>query len=470
MSQKPQHLAAFESRDDLKKYKHNALLLYALEMRFQLQDIDSVASLSLTDSNDDKKCDLIHVDEEAGEIVVAQGYISANAEKISAPSNKASDLNTAVAWLLGCETENLPIGLRSAAAEVKAALQDKQIRSVQFWYVHNLPESKNVKLELKTVERSAERALRQLLPGQSIPEVVAIEVGTQTLDEWYNSLQTPILVDAELEVEVPGGYRIEAENWSAFATSMPAEWLYQVYKQHKSNLFSANVRGYLGSRRSSSNINNAIKVTADEKAGHFWVYNNGLTVLVHDFNATQIDKTGKLKLKISGFSIVNGAQTTGAIGSLDQPPGPAAMVQVRIVKCTDFETLHEIIRNNNSQNRIETTDFRSRDPVQERLRKEFKVIPAATYTGGRRGGHEDIIRRPADLLPAETCGQALAAFHGKPETAYHEKSEIWHSNKLYGQYFSELTSAQHIVFAYGLLRAVEATKQSLVRNRPQPQN
>ena len=158
------------------------------------------------------------------------------------------------------------------------------------------------------------------------------------------------------------------------------------------------------------------------------------------------------KIAFTGLSIVNGAQTTGAIGSLGEAPSDSAFVQARFVKCTNYTTLKNIIRNNNSQNRIEVTDFRSRDPVQERLRTAFGAIPGCQYTGGRRGGHEDVIRRPPDLLPAETCTQALAAFHGDPEVAYHQKTEIWNSNKLYDRYFSEKTTAEHILFCYSLLR------------------
>jgi hypothetical protein len=58
-------------------------------------------------------------------------------------------------------------------------------------------------------------------------------------------------------------------------------------------------------------------------------------------------------------------------------------------------------------------------------------------------------------------GQALAAMHGDPVAAYHEKSEIWANDRLYAQFFNEQTSARHIVFAYKLLRTVESRKFDL---------
>jgi hypothetical protein len=112
----------------------------------------------------------------------------------------------------------------------------------------------------------------------------------------------------------------------------------------------------------------------------------------------------------------------------------------------------------NSVIRHTQADFRSTDRVQKRLRDEFRQIPDADYFGGRRGGHEDVIRRLPNLLPADTCAQALANFHQDPVIAYHQKSEIWSSDALYSRYFSDDTHAEHIVMAYSLLKCVEARK------------
>lgn len=159
---------------------------------------------------------------------------------------------------------------------------------------------------------------------------------------------------------------------------------------------------------------------------------------------------------------MNGAQTTGAIGSLGNIPDSEGMVQTRFVKCGNKETIQRIIEYNNRQNVVEASDFRSNDIVQRRLREEFQAIPDAKYLGGRRGGHEDVIRRSPYLIPSDTAAQALAAFHQDPIVAYNQKSQIWISDSLYSRYFSEQTHAEHIVFVYSLLRSVEAKKVSLI--------
>ena len=90
------------------------------------------------------------------------------------------------------------------------------------------------------------------------------------------------------------------------------------------------------------------------------------------------------------------------------------------------------------------------------------AIPNAKYEGGRRGGHKDVIERNKNLLPSYTVGQALAAFHQDPITAYNLKSEIWVSDQTYARFFNDDTTGAHLVLCYALLRAVEEAKRNLV--------
>ena len=149
----PKYQVTLESRSDLAKYGDNALLLFTLQLRFEIEDIDAVATNSLTDSSNDKKCDLVYVDKESQVAVIAQGYFCKKTELPSAaPANKASDLNTAVVWLLSTPIKELPTQLlQSAASELREALQNNELNSIEFWYSHNLPESINVQFSTDTL-------------------------------------------------------------------------------------------------------------------------------------------------------------------------------------------------------------------------------------------------------------------------------------------------------------------------------
>ena len=164
-------------------------------------------------------------------------------------------------------------------------------------------------------------------------------------------------------------------------------------------------------------------------------------------------------MKISGLAIVNGAQTTGAIGSVTSDSIEEGRLLARFIKCDDAGTVQDIIRFNNRQNPTQASDFRSNDRVQARLVEEFKALGVVGYNGGRRGGAEDVIRRPGEnQLSAIVAAQALAAFHDRPDVAYHEKGQIWEADSIYSRVFPDRTSAQHIVFVYSLLRAIEQQK------------
>jgi len=307
---------AFQSRIDLVKYSDNAIGLFALALRFGLEDLDTVAADSITDGRDDKKCDLVYIDRDDGHAVIAQCY-SSSKSRPAAPSNKASDLNTAVAWLLQRPASELPERLRPSAIELREGILDGSLSEIGLWYVHNLPESKNVEQEMVTVEHTVEAALKSHFPEKKI-NVTAMEVGAKVLEGWYTDTQSPILVSEAFEIPTPAGFQLVGDKWKAYVTTIPGRFLHKVYKRYGAKLFSANVRDYLGSRRSDASINHGIKRSAEEAPRDFWVYNNGLTILVHSYEIGKGDRSGILN--INGLSIVNGAQTTGALGSLNRTP------------------------------------------------------------------------------------------------------------------------------------------------------
>lgn len=462
---------AFTARYDLTKYEEAARALFTLLLRFDIEDIDAVADQSLIDhplkdKTDDKKCDLVYLDREAGILVVAQAYESRAAAKQQAKANKASDLNTATSWLLAHPIEKLPLRLANVAHEVRAAIGAGDIDTIEYWYVHNLPESDNVKAELGAVETSVRNHLvAEFGKADGEIRVAAIEVGASTQMLWYESLSAPVLVGEEIRWQIRGAFEVSGDNWSACVTAVHGATLHTLYGKHGPKLFSANYRDFLGvlrrGKRQGTDINSLIQASAQGEPKKFWVYNNGITVIVLDYSLERDADKNPTAITVKGISIVNGAQTTGAIGSLPAAPSDDALVPVRFIRCTDAATVANIVRYNNSQNPLLPADAKSNDAVQRRLRAEFQKIAGCAYTGGRRGEAADRIAIAADRMAADTCAQALAAFHQRPDLGYHRKSDIWRVPDLYRMFFNEQTSAGHVLFAYALLQAVDAHKQSL---------
>ena len=449
---------AFEVMKTNYSLNDDAIGVFAINLRFNLDDIQTIVSEAITGGGDDKKCDVLYVDKEREIAVIAQCYISQKIRE-AAPANKASDLNTALTWLLSTNLDNLSDALKGRADELRSAINAGEIKQFYIWYVHNLPCSKNVQDELRAVEDTARAALTRYPSGQDI-NIFAEEICETQLDRLYMQAERTVIVTDEITTTVPDAIEIREEDWTSVVTTVGGSWLHDLYHRYKTDLFSANLRGYLGSRESDSNINNGIKTTAHEQPGNFYVYNNGITALVLDYELGRRLKGGR-KLKINGISIVNGAQTTGSLASLAEAPSRDLQVAIRFVKAKKDAIVANVVRFNNSQNKIQAADFRSTDAIQERLRTEFDAIPDAEYEGGRRGGASDAIKRTKFTLPSYTVGQSLAAFHGDPVTAYDKKSELWTNERNYRQIFTDRTTARHIVFCYSLLAAVNDRKLEL---------
>lgn len=450
---------AFSSMQQRYSLTDDGIGIFAINLRFDLDDIETIASEAMTGGGDDKKCDLVYVDKERSIAVVAQCYLSRKAKE-SAPANKASDLNTALGWLLNADIDTLPDGLQGKADELRAAISSGEIKQFYIWYVHNLPPSANVKSELKTVEATAKTAIAKHASVHDV-NIFAEEVCNDRLSLLYRQAERTIIVTDQFETQVTDAVEIKEKNWESLLTVVKGAWIRKLYNTYKTDLFSANLRGYLGSRESESNINNGIKHTAADEPENFFIYNNGITALVLGYELGPRLKSGR-RLKINGISIVNGAQTTGSLSNTDGKLSPDVLVPVRFIIAKNESLVSNVVRYNNSQNRLQAADFRSTDQIQERLRQEFMSIPEAEYEGGRRGGASDAIKRSKFTLPSYTVGQSLAAFHGDPVTAYDKKSEIWTSEKNYRNVFTDRTTAKHIVFCYSLLSAINGRKTDLM--------
>jgi hypothetical protein len=199
---------AFKSRSDLEKYGSNSIGLFAMALRFALEDLDTVASESIVDGPDDKKCDIVYVDTEERYAVIAQCYLSPVATKPAAKSDKAADLNTAIAWLLDADMQSIPDGLQPSAMALRSALGDGLVDDLYVWYAHNLPESTNVANELKTIEDSLHSRIHGLAADGKKVNIEVIEVGSERLERWYAESLTPILVSDEFSIQTKGGFSL----------------------------------------------------------------------------------------------------------------------------------------------------------------------------------------------------------------------------------------------------------------------
>jgi hypothetical protein len=93
-------------------------------------------------------------------------------------------------------------------------------------------------------------------------------------------------------------------------TAIPGSVLRELYMRFSSRLLEANVRTFLGAKRS---VNRGIVETLRNEPEHFMAFNNGLVIVCDDveFERSADGSSGLALLR--GFQIVNGGQTTSTI-------------------------------------------------------------------------------------------------------------------------------------------------------------
>lgn len=419
--------------------EEKAHIVWVMARYLEEPDLEALAATALTDGPNDKKIDFIYLDHDDKRLVLTQGYFATKA-KDSAPDNKAADLNTAAAWFFSGDLKLVPDTIREIVGECREALATDEIESIELFYVHNLPESVNVARELQTAEDHIKKVL-----GSASISVRATELGAAKIQHLYDAQDSHIEVKDNIEFPSDVAFEETGPKWKAYIASVPGSWLHTVYTKYADSLFSANYRGFLGGGR-RRRVNAGIKESAENRPADFWAFNNGITILTRTMNKNK-DKAKSYIL--SGMSVINGAQTTGSIGSVDLTKKSVAEVRVlcRVIESSDPDTIAEIVRFNNTQNAITSWDQYSNDPDQKRLVQEFKDL-----------GFVYNIKRgfvgTGDEIGIDEVMQPLLAFHGRPQDAIRGKNQIFDRKPLYQDAFDG-KKARHILFVYSLARAID---------------
>lgn len=437
------HLDAFSKQELITTTfgNGNAHLVWVMSMYLDVPDSLQLGIDSLTDGPNDKKLDFLHLDSDNRRIVFAQGYFSSK-KGVEAPANKASDLNTAAAWLLSGDVAKLPSDLADSIRLCRQALDAGEIDEIELLYVHNLVESKAVQHELDTAKAHLVKGLAKL-----DIQIATKEIGLRECEKLFLAKESAIVVLDDIVLPAAIAFEEAGPNWSAAVTTLPGTWLGAQFQKYGTQLFSANYRGFLGVSKRRK-INSGIRQTAETRPEDFWVFNNGVTILTLGYKLTSKGT------KISGCSIINGAQTTGSIGSVDTKKDISKIhVLARIVACKDAETIKEIVRFNNTQNEITTWDQYSSNESQKSLLTEFAAL-GHSYSV-KRGFGESL-----SGLGIEVVAQPILAFEGHFEDAHRGKNTVFDRKATYGKAF-EGKSARHVLLAYTLAQAIDAVRQDL---------
>ncbi len=217
--------------------------------------------------------------------------------------------------------------------------------------------------------------------------------------------------------------------------NIKASSLKKLFNKYKENgLFSYNLREHIRQKNVDDAISNTIKNERDK----FWFYNNGITIGCTDFN---IDGN---KINLSGFSIINGAQTTTIIGRSEYVNANEDFSLVcKVVKAkglfeNDPEFISKISEASNSQKPIRPRDLKSNSREQRILQSKAAENKYPLSIEIKRGVKANNFKRVEkwQRVTNELIGQLiLACILQKPGTARTNKQTIFTSEKTYNQIF-----------------------------------
>jgi len=218
-------------------------------------------------------------------------------------------------------------------------------------------------------------------------------------------------------------------------------------------LFGSNLRESLITKKSKPFLSMSHTILSCPE--NFWYYNNGITIIARDISEKD---DGSIELK--GFSIVNGAQTTSALGLFLREANKnheknhieqlkKVFVLTRILKVPDEKMRQEIAIFNNTQNPITSRDMVANRPEQRHL-NEWLLDDnhAQIYCEIRRGS-----QIPANFNKGfahrkttneELAQLAYAAFMQQPFTAKDKKSALFNNDYSQPEYI--INKIYHDIF------------------------
>jgi len=188
-------------------------------------------------------------------------------------------------------------------------------------------------------------------------------------------------------------------------------------------LFSQNVRFSLG----NTSVNKQISKSILEKDQHilFPLYHNGVTIL-----CTKSDRADN-KLRISGYMVVNGAQSITSFYHNKGALTPDLRVLAKVIELNDQELANTITINSNNQNAIKPRDLRSNHHIQIRLVEEFEKIAFEKYAFEVKRGQT--FADGQHVITNEEAGRLLLAFDLDEPWSCHQIYKVF--DEKYGEIF-----------------------------------
>ena len=278
-----------------KKTEEYTFTLEAVDMFYYKSNIGAAdIKLGFVDGSKDGGIDYIYSDDET--LYLIQGKSSAGLS-IEDVDNALSKMANTFAKFMDRKLDELNDAIKTALANAYDDLTEE--KNVELVLFTNTVFNKDTKKKIEDIKN------QELLRKFNVSVYDKNDIDLQKAIEEEGS---DLVSEGELLLELgddKSANRLAFGDGKGVIVNIRAsslKTLYQKYNKH--GLFSYNLREHI----TQKNVDDAIDETIKKERDKFWYYNNGITIGCSDY---RIDG---YKLKLYGFSIINGAQTTTKIG------------------------------------------------------------------------------------------------------------------------------------------------------------
>lgn len=345
------------------EYYSRALAALAIIMRCGI-DV-TVAVQSLTDGYHDMGIDAVYNDTTQKKLFLVQSKW--RKDGVGGVSQKeVGTFVQGIKRIINFDFDGCNQKLETKKQDVTLALKDMEYQ-IEMIFCH----TGNQNMDEYTL-RPVNELLYQVNEDDSVKLLVFSEIRNQNIYEYLANGQNG--TDINLDDVLLSNWGVIEAPFKAYYGTIPVSAIGEWYKLYGNKLFAKNIRYYKG----STDVNQGMKDVLRNQPEKFFYYNNGIKVLCKRISkklAYSTDRSNGL-FALEGVSLVNGAQTTGAIGSVYMETPEAVcnayvFIQMIDLEAADEDQVIQITKLSNTQNKIENKDFASLDPQQERLRMEL---------------------------------------------------------------------------------------------------
>lgn len=320
---------------------------------------------------------------------------------------------------------------------------------------------KNLLIEYKDILTSSEYTIRGIFVTNAVKDsnadsfLTATSLTTQ-LKVWDKPLIIQMYVPSEKAIPATSeiafdvfGYDYVKYNVSNTAkvviAPVSAVDLVQMEGIENQQLFDLNLRKDLEKTKVNKDIEKSIDNASEH--GNFLLYHNGITIICDRLDTSEQDK-----VKIQGYSVVNGCQTVSSLYRNRAKVTQDLRILTRFIQvnANQSDLISRITYNSNNQNGIKARDFRSNTQTQVRLQQEINQYYPDYFYEIKRGDEPE----QRIVIENTLAGQILLAFDLKRPWNVQRSSKIF--DDLHQEIFARPeVSGGRIVVLFDLYKEIE---------------